>query len=299
MQQLIKCLYPGCGKLLLSINNWHLKVHNISVKEYKNMFPNAEIYSKQSKYKMGCSTRGKKRTEFSKKITGSGNGMFKKNHKHESIEKMRKNRKGKAIGKTGKYKRTADIKLKIKLSVEKFNLENPGRTIQQKIEKNFCRGKSGTYRSRFGKTFRYRSLWELIVMVYFDLHPIVESWCYEPFKISYKGKYKIRTYTPDFYVDFSGVEEMWEIKPKRFLKEQINKVLLLNNLEIQKKYSFDQARIITEDEISIIKNINWEKLYFDYGFTNHDLQQRIQEMKDTVKINGVYCNTFILSNLED
>jgi hypothetical protein len=81
----------------------------------------------------------------------------------------------------------------------------------------------GTYTSPIAGECRYRSGWELKVMVYLDENPEVEFWSYEKTVIEYVSNVrtkKIRKYYPDFLVKYKdGRTELIEVKPKRKLEQ--------------------------------------------------------------------------------
>ena len=81
----------------------------------------------------------------------------------------------------------------------------------------------GTYTSPIAGECKYRSGWELKVMVYLDENPEVEAWSYEKTVIEYVSNVrskKIRKYYPDFLVKYKdGRSELIEVKPKRKLEQ--------------------------------------------------------------------------------
>jgi hypothetical protein len=81
----------------------------------------------------------------------------------------------------------------------------------------------GTYTSPIAGECKYRSGWELKVMVYLDENPEVEAWSYEKTVIEYVSNVrskKIRKYYPDFFVKYKdGRTELIEVKPKRKLEQ--------------------------------------------------------------------------------
>ena len=85
----------------------------------------------------------------------------------------------------------------------------------------------GTYTSPIAGECKYRSGWELKVMVYLDENPEVEMWSYEKTVIEYVSNVrtkKIRKYYPDFFVKYKdGRVELIEVKPKRKLEQAVVK----------------------------------------------------------------------------
>lgn len=78
---------------------------------------------------------------------------------------------------------------------------------------------------------RYRSGWELSVMLFCDNNPAVQHWASESIKIPYRDPLtgKATVYVPDFFVvyqDKNGTRhtELWEIKPvKHTVLEKVGK----------------------------------------------------------------------------
>ena len=81
----------------------------------------------------------------------------------------------------------------------------------------------GSYTSPLAGECKYRSGWELKVMVHLDADPNVETWSYEKTVIEYVSNVrtkKIRKYYPDFLVKYKdGRVELLEVKPKRKLEQ--------------------------------------------------------------------------------
>jgi len=64
-----------------------------------------------------------------------------------------------------------------------------------------------------------------------ERHPLVVTLKVEPFVIPYDLDGQRRRYVPDFFVIMEGgIHEVWEVKPKRFLKhpKNIAKIEALN-----------------------------------------------------------------------
>jgi hypothetical protein len=99
-------------------------------------------------------------------------------------------------------------------------MPNPKKKRKKKRKGHYIRG---TYTSPIAGECKYRSGWELKVMVYLDENPDVESWSYEKTVIEYVSNVrskKIRKYYPDFLVKYKdGRSELIEVKPKRKLEQ--------------------------------------------------------------------------------
>ena len=265
-QDFVECQI--CHKNLILINNFHLKNHGISLQQYKQQFPSASTCSQMSVFKMGSSTRGKNRPEFSKTISGKGNGMFGRKHSKQSLTRMSLNRKGKCMGVVGKYER------------------------KEEHFENFCRGTQSKYKSKDRMSYKAKSSWELSVMIFLDLHPLVEWWQYEPFRVRYKGvDGEFHKYRPDFIVNFSGIVEVWEVKPEKYMDENAwIKIDSIEKDEIQKEFKFYQVCVLNDHQIKEMRKIDWEKTYLKYGFTLDDLENTQQEMVKNVRINDIVYN---------
>lgn len=94
-------------------------------------------------------------------------------------------------------------------------------------------------------TPRYRSGWEMTVMLFCDNNPSVQHWASESIKIPYRdpltGKHTV--YVPDFFVVYvdrheKKHSELWEIKPaKHTILEKVGK-----NPYDQAQYVKNQAK---------------------------------------------------------
>lgn len=248
MKEFVICKVKGCGRQLKIINNDHLRTHNITLDEYKEMFGTKDLVSEKTSNGLAV-MRGKKRPEHSKRMSGKNNPMY-GGHSKETKEKISRNRKDKGIGVSGKYKRTNEIRNKISKSV-----------AQRHLEGRYNNHTTGGYyiSKKTGRKCYYRSSWEKIVMEYLDNHNLVSSWVYEPFTVSYNDEYGFpHHYTPDFYVLISDcIKEIWEVKPKFRIDDRVR--CKLNG--VSSEFS---VRIITEDEIETIKN-NREWVVERYG----------------------------------
>lgn len=96
--------------------------------------------------------------------------------------------------------------------------------LEGTFKSNSTHTKQGMYASsKSGKTFRYRSGWELAVMKYLDESEHVKTWDYESIKIAFMYKEHKRWYIPDFFVTFIDEHnELWEVKPKEYVNAKKN-----------------------------------------------------------------------------
>ena len=133
-------------------------------------------------------------------------------HTPETIEKIRRNRKGKGKGVAGKYERTPEIRQRISEGV--LRAWDEGRRGQG----YYCFGRKA------GRKVWVRSTWEERVVKVLDLHPCVLDYEVEPFQIPYELDAQSRRYTPDFQLHLEGgIIELWEVKPDRFLDLPMNR----------------------------------------------------------------------------
>lgn len=243
-----------CKKQLKRIGNWHLKTHNMSISNYKQIYGNDNMISETTKYNLGKPFRNKKRPNHSLRMSGKNNPAYGGRSK-ETCEKISKNRKGKGIGISGKYIRTNEIKKKISDGVAKY-------IISGKMKNSNSYFKNGYYYSdKMRKKQYYRSSWELFVMEYLDKHPLVIYWEYEPMSIKYtddNGNY--HNYIPDFYVKYDcGIQEIWEVKPKYKLDNFKNKIIAFNKFLSNNDKNIRNGFLITENEIQMMKTFDPEK----------------------------------------
>lgn len=103
-----------------------------------------------------------------------------------------------------------------------------------------------------GKTYKYRSGWELLVMKHLDNDAKTSAWSYESIVIEYVSNAKTgrkRKYYPDFYVELStGEKQLIEVKPTRKLIQKA----VRKKLTAAEDWCRDNQvtlRIITEREL--------------------------------------------------
>lgn len=117
--------------------------------------------------------------------------------------------------------------------------------ISQSITEKYIGGgfqwSRGHYTSSIsGKTYWYRSSWELEYMKYLDENPNVEFWDYEPFSIEYEFEETTRRYIPDFQVHFTdGRKIIAEIKPGTLTGTQRNQEKIIAGEEWCKQNGYN------------------------------------------------------------
>lgn len=99
-------------------------------------------------------------------------------------------------------------------------MSTPKKKLKKKRKGRYIRG---TYTSPIAGECKFRSGWELKLMVHLDEQSDVEFWSYEKIVIEYISNIrtkKIRKYYPDFLVKYKdGRVELIEVKPKRKLED--------------------------------------------------------------------------------
>ena len=74
-----------------------------------------------------------------------------------------------------------------------------------------------------------------------------------------------RYYIPDFYIVFDYANEVWEVKPAYKIEYDDQYYCKLDGLlNFINKRDIDNYRLISDDEINIIKNMDWIQIYEDY-----------------------------------
>lgn len=249
----------SCGKKRKYLNRDHFNSCSSSYEEYVEAFGKENMICEKTRYKFGNSFRGKKRPDHSKKMSGSGNPMSGMKRTNEEKELMSRNRKGKGLGKSGKYERTKEIKEKISDGVAKAYIE--GRLGPS--NSNFVHGKF--HSKKMNSDFYYRSSWEKFVLIYLENHPNVEYFDTEPFCIKYfdPTTNKNRNYIPDFLVEFDcGIREIWEVKPSSFVENNETvkaKIEALNTFIAENCLDIHNGFLITEKEMAMMRTFDFQE----------------------------------------
>ena len=166
------------------------------------------------------------------------NPMSGNRHRQQTRAKMSRHRKGKGVGRAGKYERTPEIRARISKGVAAFQLEHPRHALKgyqgQWVDLDVC-----------APDVWVRSSWEARMLLVLDKHPDVDHVEVEPFAIPYLFEGVVRQYIPDFLVHFhSGIREIWEVKPAELLgdpKVQA-KIAALNDYVVRHEMN---GRIVT------------------------------------------------------
>jgi hypothetical protein len=255
MNDFVQC--EICKKKMKIVNNFHLSIHKISHKEYKELYPNSKLISEDAKENFRDSTIGQKRPSHSKMMTGAGNPMFGKKRTKEELEKMSANRKGKGIGIAGKYVRTKEIREKLSNSVSLLQMSG-------NVKPFYSYYNSEYYTSdKMNRTYYAKSSWELFVMNYLDKHNNIEKWYYEKLRINYIDENgDKRYYIPDFLIKWDcGIWELWEVKPlykfKTSPRERCKIKALNDYTSSDNEYNVHNGFIITDKVLEFMKTYDF------------------------------------------
>lgn len=188
-------LCPVCGARCKMITAGHYRKHGFSsATDFKEAHGLAYLSAPS------------KRANHSRKMIAR-NPMAGASHGEAALEKMRKNRSGKGLGKCGMYERTAPVRSKIARGV-----------VQAMKEGRGPRGEWFFSEKAAGFVWT-RSSWERRVLRVLDLHPCVEEVEVEPFAIPYDLDGRTRLYLPDLLLHLEGkIRELWEVKPSEMME---------------------------------------------------------------------------------
>ncbi|HUU89195.1 MAG TPA: TnsA endonuclease N-terminal domain-containing protein [Candidatus Glassbacteria bacterium] len=272
MHKYIIC--PICKKEYKRLTIQHIQSHGYTTtNEFKNKFGLKTVFSEEEINKTKIySKKNNVQYHFKEYYKTHGNPMHGRNHTKETINKIKRHRKGKGIGISGKYIRTKEIKIKISRGVAKTH-------------RNYTYGKyneilAGTEKTFPDKSVIIRSSWEKRIFVILETHPLVTKIVIEPFQIPYIFEDQERIYIPDFYFEweYGAIKELWEIKPKWAMKYPRNKAKIkaLNNYAF--KNDMNSHIITQEKEIERLEyslGIDYDKelkvSFIMSSFNNRDL----------------------------
>lgn len=215
---------PVCEKKMRSITTQHIRAHG---------YPSAEAFKQAfGLTTLKCTSMRTAQALFMETHNPTAGG-----HRPESIAKMSQNRKGKGIGRAGKYERTPQIR----------------RKIAEGVVRAWEQGKRGrgfyTFSRQLDCKVWVRSTWEARVLRVLDLHPSVISYEVEPCRIPYTHEGIERMYIPDFQVCLEGgITELWEVKPAEFIghPKNVAKMSALNAFVLDHGYN---GRLVTLAQI--------------------------------------------------
>lgn len=210
MYNLIRCHL--CSFESENLTTHIIKAHNLTAKDYKKKYDVKYIQSDRLRNIHFNNIEANNPTRGTKRSIGE-------------VLKMSVNRKGKGIGKTGKYKRTPEIREKISEGVTRAHFRGDFDNVKPgKGSFIFCK--------KANKTIFARSTWEHQLIEIFDAHPAVTSVTNEPFAIPYCFENIKHNYIPDFLVVYDNViKSMWEVKRDDFIANDLKTKTKLDALE--------------------------------------------------------------------
>lgn len=192
---MIKC--PICNFESENLTT-HIKTHNMTVKEFKNIFNMKYVQSDRLRL-------------IHKNNINNNNPTKNKKHSANSIMKMSINRTGKGIGISGKYERTPEIRDRISKGVVKAHFRGDFDKVKLGIG-------SFIYSNKACKTIFSRSTWEARLIKVFDKFPRITNIISEPFSIPYCFNGSKHRYIPDFMVVYDDhIKSIWEVKRDDFI----------------------------------------------------------------------------------
>jgi hypothetical protein len=242
-----------CGKEMKVINNFHLELHNLTVKEYEKLYPNSGRIDQSTRDRMSISNRisqtGKKYSEASKK-------------------KMSETRKKKIasgeivtpfmlMDKHGENNPAWGSKIRSEEEIDATRLKNSD-IMSLKSIKNEFRYKYGKFLSeKVGREFNYRSSWELRFFNIIENIDAITFFDYECFRIQYTFNGKKKYYIPDFYLEVKDSNRLFvEVGPSKFKIYPDKKTIA--KFEAMLKYCIENNMlfvIVTEKELEELEGM--------------------------------------------
>lgn len=213
-----------------------------------------------SKSSMSRDHRGEKNPCFGVRKFGKDNGNFGKRWSLKKRKALSKKLKGKRAWNKGLSRNSDERvdKIASKLERVKQSIERRQNISKSRIKHNLKNGvlygyaKRGTFYSKKNKKYiRYESSYELVAMKLFEEMDHLKSYRRCNFYIEYMCNNIIKGYIPDFLLIYEcGVKEIIEVKPKKRLNEDINKL----KFKAGKKYAKTNNlvfSIYTEKDLSL------------------------------------------------
>lgn len=236
MKETIRC--PICGKEF-ELLSYHLRKHNITVKDFKKIYPDVKLvtdsmHEKNSKRMREISNRPEVKENVSKtsKSRWSDESFRKKMeivHKEVQSDKNLQERKSKALKKTWENPEFREDIINKQLEAQK----RP-EVKERKSEAGKRNWENPEYRSKIrkhrsvrvlddGTEMIFASSWEVDVSIFLDEMKI--PWKYEFRTFDYKTRDgKDHKYFPDFYIEDGDF--YLEVKPKHETADEVNTLKL-------------------------------------------------------------------------
>jgi hypothetical protein len=125
------------------------------------------------------------------------------------------------------------------------NKKKPARPPRKRGKYRSKKGIGATLTTSKGGTFTTRSTYETRYVWLLEHNPMVAKFTYEPYKIKYKYRKRMRNYTPDFLVEYrDGSKVLIEVKPERMLRFAKNKAKIRAATAQETPF-----RVVTETEL--------------------------------------------------
>lgn len=254
-------LCPVCGVALRAITTQHIKKHG-----YADAMSFKEAHGLEF---LQCPAQRQRHAQFMHESNPTSEG-----HRPESILKMREARKGKGVGKAGKYTRTSEIRDRIAQGViRSWETGNRGKGTH-------------VYSRKLERKVWIRSSWEERVIHILDRHPCVESYDVEPLSIPYFWDGCAHRYVPDFLVLLEGgIRELWEIKPEELIAHPRN-VAKIQALNVYLTQQGMNGRVVTLSQIEEMERQVGIKPWLGNGapwvrLNDPDYRPRIAELRSS------------------
>jgi len=190
-----------CNKKMKVVNNLHLeRIHGISSRQYKEMFPDAETHDLDVRKRMS--------TNISKALLGQK--LSEERKRNMSIARKNGIKEGRIItpfmseDKTGENNPAWGSNRRSKREIDATREKNSEIMSELAIAGKFSFDFGQFLSEKLNKKFNYRSLYELRFFTILEHLDFVHLYDYESIRIPYIYDGIKRHYVPDFFVEFIG-----------------------------------------------------------------------------------------------
>lgn len=178
-----------CGKKLREITNTHLRIHDMTVDEYKKEFPDAETVSRGTRKKLKEKNSGENCYWYGKKRSAEARAKMSESHKGKTLNASHRKKIGEAQkGKT--YSK--EVRRKISGAIKEYYENNPERCneISERMKGENNPAKQPEVRKKMLSIRRPTSIERRIINIRdeFDL----------PYEYVGNGEFWIKNMNPDF-----------------------------------------------------------------------------------------------------
>jgi len=201
-----------CNKEFKQLSFFHLKIHNITPREYKKKFNVSTLIDKNISKKISKAASGKNNPMYGKKNKSNLGKKFSKSWR-KNISKARK-KMGIARGKNNPmYGKSHSEETKKKISEAKSKSMTEG-----KYNKS-CHKSGYFYSKRLKKKIWHDSSYELRALEKFENNPLIVDFDRSKLRIVYIYNGERKT-IPDFRIRYlDGKEKIIEVKPRKKIEE--------------------------------------------------------------------------------